>query len=214
MVARRRKVVLESVLTWLNRAVLGGVDATTADELWLEAWREEVDADGGETSWSDEASRDGRKGRQARGDLLASCKVIAGKMGLQIRDTRPDREQGRRKEWDARLQDMLVAASGEEMGLGEGEGEAHSRAMELARNKAMEAWQLQDFRCLSELTTADGKHLSTWKDAAGSTGKEPQWFRIVEAMCKPSRGTRRLQNQWWCGAEMQERNGVGSKGRE
>ena len=120
MVARRRKVVLESVLTWLNRAVLGGVDATAADELWLEAWREEVVADGGEASWAEKVSSNKVKDkeRHGRGDLLAACRMVAGKMGLQIRDTRPERERGIRKEWDVRLLEMLRAASGEELGLG------------------------------------------------------------------------------------------------
>ena len=191
---------------------------TAADELWLEAWREEIVADGGEASWAEKVSSSKAKDkeRHGRGDLLAACRMVAGKMGLQIRDTRPERERGIRKKWDVRLLEMLRAASGEELGLGGGEGEVHARMVELERETVIEAFLKQEFRCLSQITTADGKYLGTWRDVARTAGKrsQPRWFTAVEAMCKPTPGPRRLPRHWWCGPADQQREAEGQKGRE
>ena len=71
MVARRRKVIVESVLMWVNRAQMGGIDKTPVDDLWLQAWREEITEQGGEESWERQRSVSGR------GDKMRECRDIS-----------------------------------------------------------------------------------------------------------------------------------------
>ena len=201
-VTRQRKVVVGSVLTWLNRAMLGGVDSSPLDDVWLEAWREEVEEQGGAVVWNQEA---GSKSR--RGDLMAACRVMLGKMGLEIRDTRPLEARGpqRRRRQDAALMEMLAAATAAEMGMGREVNEVEN-AVELERARRRAVLALTDLRCLGELVTIDGLRLHKWSDLANTAGrsKQPLWFSAIEAMCVPALGTRQLPPWWRCSPVGQE----------
>ena len=158
-------MAIVSVLKWLNRAVLGGCDAVPADDLWLEAWREEVEEDGGEDMGGGLRIPGASERRRRRNDLLAVCRVRLARLGLRIRDSRPAeaRAASRRRARDAVLLDMLAVASGPELGL---RGAGDERMIALARARLANALVESRWRCLGELVSDDGQTLLSWRMAS------------------------------------------------
>ena len=118
MVALRRRVVVETTLIGLNRAILGGVDQSPADQQWLHAWGEQIVEEGGEEAWRAERV-DGTLHGKARADgerrhkdHMSACKDILEGVGMRIRDARPwAARRGSRRRWrDASIAAMLRAA--------------------------------------------------------------------------------------------------------
>ena len=192
MLSRGRRVAIVSVLKWLNRAVLGGCDAVPADELWLEAWREEVEEEGGEDMGGGARIPGASTNRRRRGDLLAACRERLARLGLRIRDARPAaaRAPSRRRARDAVLLDMVAAAEGKELGLLAGAADDEGVCAK-ARARVANALVETRWRCLGELVSDDGQALLSWKMVSTSRGNhQPEWFSVVERVCALEPGRR------------------------
>jgi hypothetical protein len=207
MVTRRRKVIVESVLTWLNRAMLGGVDKTPVDDLWLKAWKEEITEQGGEETWSRKKSESGR------GDKMRECRDILAAMNMKIVDVRrrEEREEGsNRRTRDAALADMLERATLGQLGLTEGGGEAQRAACIADLGHRMETRDTVEgkqtskpLRFLGQLASEDGGRIHI-PSRSTPTGRRdaPRWLKVIFRVCGGTGNEEYLElpEEWRCSA--------------
>ena len=208
MVALRGRVVVETSLIGLNRAILGGVDQSPADQQWLHAWKEQIVEEGSDEAWREERL-DGTLHGKARADgerrhkdHMSACKDILEGVGMRIRDARPwaVRRGGRRRWRDASIAAMLRAAPPDLLLGPEEAALATALDVQKARDVYAKSWARATggARFLSELLQPDGRTLPRWGDGRAQSHRTPPWFAAIERICGVRAAARAVAPEWRC----------------